>query len=956
MVNNKCLLQCMVFPKISKILYYELANGIFGDNQKKGMKIMMKNLSKRFLASILSIIICVPISAPSISAFADEIVNTEDNYELGLLPPPEQESEEFEEYSLRYDEKFNDYPTTDSNIALPTSCDLSETPYFPLIGNQRGGSCASWSTTYYQFTYEANRLNNINTQENNETAYSPVYTFSYLNGGENVGAYNYEAYDFLKEHGALRLDVCGLNDNLYTWSTNTDAMIEALNTRVSDDYATNVSTNSASKNLNEVKQLLYGTDGTNGKVLSINTTYFHGWKYKQAFNPTTNTQEWITTHSITQSSGSAHAMTVVGYDDNIWCDFNGNEEVEEGELGAFKVANSHGTSYCNNGFVWVSYDALNATSLIDGWESETETRRPIFQHMSYGKNSFYWIEVENKEVSYVGQLHLDTINRNSLNIFAGRQNLSNNSIEKPIHKNDWFINKKVKVNEQDVRIGNLNKETPYLGTLVFDYGDLADPIGDYITDHNWFVNVTGIHNSLSFKITDNLSNTVVDFGDISTGSSFEPINLYMGDLNYNGVIDIGDSKILMESMHNGRTLSNLQSYLSNTTDLVNSQPVVFDYIPVGASYNLGLCIKASDGIDQMNYELAYDDLDVVNGETVFYIPQTENDWDYNVTVYADDNKLCEIDDLLNPSHNEGKVNNIPYQISVTTDDKLCINLKTYKTGDINLDGSVDSKDISILTNIFFGGYSFIQTGSMGDLSLGKAGSNITVNGNISANGMFTITGDNANINGTLSASGGMNRNISGNMNMPTGNNNAITSEWVEAVFNDDYMMQTFFSDSNTVYRNNYFAIGNTNITQPTVVNGDVDILGNTNINAHLKAYDDIIISGDVQNTNNGSVIYSETGDIEFTSNNINFNGFIYAPNGTVTIKGDNITINGLIIAKNLVIEGNSINFNVGALNQISGFTDVLSLTSFQILIADVYDDTIIDIFDLALLKKIVLTQ
>lgn len=55
-------------------------------------------------------------------------------------------------------------------------------------------------------------------------------------------------------------------------------------------------------------------------------------------------------------------------------------------------------------------------------------------------------------------------------------------------------------------------------------------------------------------------------------------------------------------------------------------------------------------------------------------------------------------------------------------------------------------------------------------------------------------------------------------------------------------------------------------------------------------------------------------------------------------------------------EGNSINFNVGALNQISGFTDVLSLTSFQILIADVYDDTIIDIFDLALLKKIVLTQ
>jgi hypothetical protein len=57
-----------------------------------------------------------------------------------------------------------------------------------------------------------------------------------------------------------------------------------------------------------------------------------------------------------------HRITVVGYNDDIWVDINQNGKVEEAEKGAFKIANTRGTEYGNNGYMWVSYDTLNIVS------------------------------------------------------------------------------------------------------------------------------------------------------------------------------------------------------------------------------------------------------------------------------------------------------------------------------------------------------------------------------------------------------------------------------------------------------------------------------------------------------------------------------------------------------------------------------------------------------------------
>ena len=54
-----------------------------------------------------------------------------------------------------------------------------------------------------------------------------------------------------------------------------------------------------------------------------------------------------------------------GYDDDIWYDINEDGKVQEGEKGAFKVANSWGDDWLNNGYIWISYDSINRTSSVN---------------------------------------------------------------------------------------------------------------------------------------------------------------------------------------------------------------------------------------------------------------------------------------------------------------------------------------------------------------------------------------------------------------------------------------------------------------------------------------------------------------------------------------------------------------------------------------------------------------
>ncbi len=88
------------------------------------------------------------------------------------------------------------------NYHTRSSVDNSNSIYFPAIGNQgQMNSCAGWASTYYQYTYEVNRLKGVATTTSN--TYSPSWTYNYINGGANIPTSILEAYKILKNQGAL---------------------------------------------------------------------------------------------------------------------------------------------------------------------------------------------------------------------------------------------------------------------------------------------------------------------------------------------------------------------------------------------------------------------------------------------------------------------------------------------------------------------------------------------------------------------------------------------------------------------------------------------------------------------------------------------------------------------------------------------------------------------------------
>ncbi|MFM2091545.1 MAG: hypothetical protein RLZZ127_2034, partial [Planctomycetota bacterium] len=144
-------------------------------------------------------------------------------------------------------------------------------------------------------------------------------------------------------------------------------------------------------------------------------TDIYGWQITTAGNdPGTAADDAVAGQKIAawhQTDSSGHAMTIVGYNDDIWVDTNGNGSVDSAEKGALKIVNSWG-NWQNGGFCWVSYDALRATSMIPSFGSWTggTNRAAIFW-----SNSVYWINARpSHSPSLLAELRLSTAKRNQL--------------------------------------------------------------------------------------------------------------------------------------------------------------------------------------------------------------------------------------------------------------------------------------------------------------------------------------------------------------------------------------------------------------------------------------------------------------------------------------------------------------------------------------------------------------
>ena len=122
------------------------------------------------------------------------------------------------------------------------------------------------------------------------------------------------------------------------------------------------------------------TSLANGDVLTFSTEIYSWVSEKLTKNSgAPENDKFYNQEVITKQIGATggHRMTIVGYNDNIWTDINKNNKIDAGEMGALKIANSWGDGYCNKGFVWFAYDALNAKSCVEGGDVSASRKAPI---------------------------------------------------------------------------------------------------------------------------------------------------------------------------------------------------------------------------------------------------------------------------------------------------------------------------------------------------------------------------------------------------------------------------------------------------------------------------------------------------------------------------------------------------------------------------------------------------
>ena len=412
-----------------------------------------------------------------------------------------------------------------------------------------------FSTVYDQFTYEVNRIHGTSASAT-ANQFSPKQVYNAFNGGSpDQGTNQYSAYGYLFEHGCLSWADFPYDSNYTALPSSLPLLSRALNTRLkggadscyytlSIPQAGTAISSSTDPELDVIKREL-----DMGNIFSVTVptiadeaTGESAWTIRTG----SNGESFI---CRTAECDISHALTVVGYNDSVWCDLNGNGRKDPGESGAFKAANSWGNGWGNDGFIWILYDAMNEVSAVPNWESQyVKKRTPVFSEGT--KNWFYGIEAEDKDVYFVADVVLNNVNREDISLETiGRRSVRNASAYQD--------------RELNYNAACLTGNNPYTGHMLFDYGDFCKPFAMYKSNYQWEIHPNFNNTApLSCNITDSCGN-VVQTCTKSVSNYVAAISLTKGDVNYDGKVNTTDGSLVLGYATGSKTPSNIQYYLAD---------------------------------------------------------------------------------------------------------------------------------------------------------------------------------------------------------------------------------------------------------------------------------------------------------------------------------------------------------------------------------------------------------
>ena len=247
---------------------------------------------------------------------------------------------------------------------LPEYWNNADTKYFPPVFNQDGGSCGSASRISYMFTHEINALRDVSGKLP-ENQYPSHFVWLLTNGNsgkdafvEYVGVPNSVHYG-----GRTYSSFFGYQEetnNDFGWMTGYDRWMNAIGNRMLRPTSNPLTVDTEAGRL-AAKAWLYNHAGDldfkTGGLIGLGVA--SGGQWHNIPSTPANDAAGVTGKYFVHRWGTQvdHAVTMVGWDDRIEFDLDGNGvagEVDKDEKGAWIIVNSWG-NWCNAGFIYCPY-------------------------------------------------------------------------------------------------------------------------------------------------------------------------------------------------------------------------------------------------------------------------------------------------------------------------------------------------------------------------------------------------------------------------------------------------------------------------------------------------------------------------------------------------------------------------------------------------------------------------
>jgi hypothetical protein len=295
---------------------------------------------------------------------------------------------------------------------LPNEVDNSLLMYFPWTYYQGelmrhiyiqggNGACAAVSTVHYTLTYELNRVREAYGLYD-ENKCPANFTWNFLNGGNFPSGSSFEGnLNILKTNGCpscLEWENCeeATYEEDYTlWMHGYDKYFSSYHNRIESHEQITPMYNPEKLELMKHWLADHNEGAETGGLIVFAT--FGACTDEVVLPPESAHAGEIAV--VDWGSACNHAMTIVGYCDDIKWDFNGDQQftndidldgngiinVRDYEIGAFIVVGLGHYDYAQSGFVWVMYKTIaectNQTAIVehvdDGYEPEIEIQGQI---------------------------------------------------------------------------------------------------------------------------------------------------------------------------------------------------------------------------------------------------------------------------------------------------------------------------------------------------------------------------------------------------------------------------------------------------------------------------------------------------------------------------------------------------------------------------------------------------